>query len=115
MTNFDQRTTRYYTYVLMEDSLRFSETGAAFFDDIMSKHAMHAAAAEQVVCAGEFVIVTKHDYLQALANAGQQQQPRRQWWWVQQPSQEELKGQYVLVVDNNSGERARLLHWLLLR
>ncbi|EFJ51340.1 hypothetical protein VOLCADRAFT_88069 [Volvox carteri f. nagariensis] len=49
---------RYYTYVLMDDgSWRFSETGAAFFSDIMSKHAMHAGCAEKVVYAGEFCLL----------------------------------------------------------
>ena len=39
---------RYFTYVLMGGSLRFSETGAAFLADMMSKHAMHSGCAEQV-------------------------------------------------------------------
>ncbi len=40
---------RYYTYVLAGDgSLRFSETGAGFFTDFFSKHAMHGGCAEKV-------------------------------------------------------------------
>ncbi|GLC55638.1 hypothetical protein PLESTB_001009600 [Pleodorina starrii] len=40
---------RYYTYVLTADgSWCFSETGAAFFADFVSKHAMHAGCAEHV-------------------------------------------------------------------
>ncbi len=39
----------------MEDSLRFSETGAAFWKDMFSKHAMHANLSENVVLAGEFL------------------------------------------------------------
>ncbi|KXZ50285.1 hypothetical protein GPECTOR_17g924 [Gonium pectorale] len=49
---------RYYTYAICADgSLCFSETGAAFFADFMSKHAMHAGCAENVVYAGEFCLV----------------------------------------------------------
>lgn len=44
---------RYFTYTLMEESLRFSETGAAFLTDLMSKHAMHAGGAEEVFFAGK--------------------------------------------------------------
>jgi len=36
--------------------MRFSETGAKFFTDFMSKHAMHANCAEEVFCAGEFCV-----------------------------------------------------------
>jgi len=43
-----------YTYVLVDEGMRFSETGAAFFKDFMSKHAMHASCAEEVYYAGEF-------------------------------------------------------------
>eukprot|EP00877_Chromochloris_zofingiensis_P007090 jgi/Chrzof1/2634/Cz11g23090.t1 len=41
----------------MEESLRFSETGAAFLTDLMSKHAMHAGGAEEVFFAGEFCAI----------------------------------------------------------
>jgi hypothetical protein len=47
---------RYFTYVLLDDVMRFSETGAAFFSDFMSKHAMHSNASVQVRFAGEFHI-----------------------------------------------------------
>ncbi|GLC65386.1 hypothetical protein PLESTF_000287900 [Pleodorina starrii] len=51
---------RYYTYVLTADgSWCFSETGAAFFADFVSKHAMHAGCAEHVVCAGEFCLLPR--------------------------------------------------------
>ncbi len=45
-----------YTYVITvgEDTLRFSETGAAFFVDFASKHALHANCAESVRYSGEF-------------------------------------------------------------
>lgn len=56
--NFGRRNgeQRYYTYVLMEDAMRFSETGAAFFKDMTSKHAMHSSGSESVFYAGEFTI-----------------------------------------------------------
>lgn len=44
---------RFFTYSLMPDSLRCSETAASFFADMMSKHAMHAGGAEEVLFAGE--------------------------------------------------------------
>lgn len=45
-----------YTYVIAvdDDSFRFSETGAAFFVDFASKHALHANCAEYVRYSGEF-------------------------------------------------------------
>eukprot|EP00171_Calliarthron_tuberculosum_P004206 IDg4206t1 len=45
---------RAYTYVVVENELRFSETGCKIHKDIESKHAMHACAAKEVVYAGEF-------------------------------------------------------------
>lgn len=43
-----------YTYIIDEDTFRFSETGAAFFLDFASKHALHSSCAEEVRYAGEF-------------------------------------------------------------
>ncbi|KAG8680994.1 hypothetical protein FRC08_015919 [Ceratobasidium sp. 394] len=43
-----------YTYIIDEDTFRFSETGAAFFVDFASKHALHSSCAEEVRYAGEF-------------------------------------------------------------
>jgi hypothetical protein len=43
---------RYFTYSLLADSLWCSETGATFATDMMSKHAMHAGGAEEVLFAG---------------------------------------------------------------
>ncbi|KAG2425971.1 hypothetical protein HXX76_013342 [Chlamydomonas incerta] len=49
---------RYYTYCINADgAMCFSETGAKFFSDFMSKHAMHADMAEAVVYAGEFTLL----------------------------------------------------------
>lgn len=47
---------RFFTYVLLDDKLHFSETGASFFKDFMSKHATHADCAREVRYAGEFHI-----------------------------------------------------------
>jgi len=43
-----------YTYVLLDDTLRFSRCGAGTTVDMSSKHALHAGAAESVFYAGEF-------------------------------------------------------------
>ncbi|KAM5541988.1 hypothetical protein V8D89_004298 [Ganoderma adspersum] len=45
-----------YTYIIAvdDDSFRFSETGAAFFVDFASKHALHANCAQAVRYSGEF-------------------------------------------------------------
>ncbi|KAF8889818.1 hypothetical protein BD779DRAFT_1519083 [Infundibulicybe gibba] len=44
-----------YTYIISaeDDSFRFSETGAAFFVDFASKHALHSNCAEQVRYSGD--------------------------------------------------------------
>lgn len=44
---------RMFTYVLMAERLYMAETGAKFFRDMMSKHAMHCSASPEVVYAGE--------------------------------------------------------------
>ncbi|KAG0335882.1 hypothetical protein BG004_008286 [Podila humilis] len=43
-----------FTYSIVPKGLYFSETGVAFFQDFMSKHAMHANRAPSVMYAGEF-------------------------------------------------------------
>jgi hypothetical protein len=45
-----------YTYIISAEdhSFRFSETGAAFFVDFASKHALHSNCAQAVVYSGEF-------------------------------------------------------------
>jgi hypothetical protein len=43
-----------YTYIVNEDTFRFSETGAAFFVDFASKHALHSNCAPKVRYSGEF-------------------------------------------------------------
>ncbi|OSX74402.1 hypothetical protein BU14_0290s0010 [Porphyra umbilicalis] len=55
---------RFFTYVLLAGDraggarLRFSETGASFWADVRSKHAVHSNAAAEVVYSGEFHIRT---------------------------------------------------------
>ncbi|CAF2140278.1 unnamed protein product [Rotaria magnacalcarata] len=43
-----------YTYIIDDLAWRFSETGASFFLDFASKHALHANCSETVRYAGEF-------------------------------------------------------------
>ncbi|KAG0316938.1 hypothetical protein BGZ97_006142 [Linnemannia gamsii] len=45
-----------FTYSIVPKGMYFSETGAAFFQDFMSKHAMHANRATEVMFSGEFRI-----------------------------------------------------------
>jgi len=76
-----------YTYVIaVEDSsFRFSETGAAFFVDFASKHALHANCSESVRYSGEF-------------------HPRPEGGWAKfsDDCPDELVN-WELVIDNNSG------------
>ncbi|KAJ7719970.1 hypothetical protein B0H14DRAFT_2481441 [Mycena olivaceomarginata] len=76
-----------YTYIISaeDDSLRFSETGAAFFVDFASKHALHANCHPCVRYSGEF-------------------HPRPAGGWAafdDATPDEEVK--WEIVVDNNSG------------
>lgn len=76
-----------YTYIISadDDSFRFSETGAAFFVDFASKHALHANCAEKVRYSGEF-------------------HPRPLCGWEKfsdDVSDEDVD--WELIVDNNSG------------
>lgn len=79
-----------YTYIISseDDSFRFSETGAAFFTDFASKHALHANCYETVRYSGEF-------------------HPRPQGGWDKFSDDipdESVK--WELVIDNNSGTYA---------
>lgn len=76
-----------YTYIIAvdDDSFRFSETGAAFFVDFASKHALHSNCAQAVRYSGEF-------------------HPRPEGGWENfndQIPDEQVK--WELVIDNNSG------------
>lgn len=76
-----------YTYVIavQDNSLRFSETGAAFLVDFASKHALHANCAEAVRYSGEF-----------------HPRPVGGWQAFSDDIPDDLI-QWELVVDNNSG------------
>lgn len=76
-----------YTYIISvdDDSFRFSETGAAFFVDFASKHALHSNCNQYVRYSGEF-------------------HPRPEGGW-QNFSDDTPDDQirWELVIDNNSG------------
>jgi hypothetical protein len=76
-----------YTYIISidDDSFRFSETGAAFFVDFVSKHALHSNCAEAVRYSGEF-------------------HPRPEGGWQNfNDDTPDEQVQWELVIDNNSG------------
>jgi hypothetical protein len=76
-----------YTYIISaeDDSLRFSETGAAFFVDFASKHALHSNCAESVRYSGEF-----------------HPRPKGGWQNFTDDTQDE-DVEWEMVIDNNSG------------
>ncbi|KAF9932039.1 hypothetical protein FBU30_009103 [Linnemannia zychae] len=67
-----------FTYSIIPKGMYFSETGTAFFQDFMSKHAMHANRATEVIFAGEFRLFKGENH-----NSG-----------------------WMLLIDNNSGTYA---------
>lgn len=76
-----------YTYIISaeDDSLRFSETGAAFFVDFASKHALHANCRPCVRYSGEF-------------------HPRPAGGWAAFSDETPDKDvKWEIVIDNNSG------------
>ncbi|KAI0363411.1 hypothetical protein BV20DRAFT_145015 [Pilatotrama ljubarskyi] len=76
-----------YTYIIAvdDDSFRFSETGAAFFVDFASKHALHANCAPAVRYSGEF-------------------HPRPEGGWENfSDDVPDESVRWELVIDNNSG------------
>jgi len=79
-----------YTFIISADdfSFRFSETGAAFFVDFASKHALHSNCAEAVIYSGEF-------------------HPRpRGGWAAFTDAIPDDQTDWELVIDNNSGTYA---------
>ncbi|KAG5349419.1 hypothetical protein C0989_004028, partial [Termitomyces sp. Mn162] len=79
-----------YTYIISseDDSFRFSETGAAFFVDFASKHALHSNCAETVRYSGEF-------------------HPRPKGGWAAfSDDVQDHEVNWELVIDNNSGTYA---------
>ncbi|KAL0577670.1 hypothetical protein V5O48_004318 [Marasmius crinis-equi] len=79
-----------YTYIISaeDESFRFSETGAAFFVDFASKHALHANCAENVRYSGEF-----------------HPRPKGGWEAFSDNTSDE-NVEWELVFDNNSGTYA---------
>ncbi|KAJ6606017.1 hypothetical protein DFH09DRAFT_896524 [Mycena vulgaris] len=76
-----------YTYIISaeDDSLRFSETGAAFFVDFASKHALHANCHPCVRYSGEF-------------------HPRPAGGWAAfNEATPDADVKWEIVIDNNSG------------
>lgn len=76
-----------YTYIIStdDDTLRFSETGAAFFVDFASKHALHSNCAKTVRYSGEF-------------------HPRPVGGWTRfSDAMADEDAEWEIVVDNNSG------------
>ncbi|KAG0239411.1 hypothetical protein BGW41_007675 [Actinomortierella wolfii] len=67
-----------FTYSIVPKGMYFSETGTAFFQDFMSKHAMHANRATEVMYSGEFRLYRDAQYSNA----------------------------WTLLIDNNSGTYA---------
>ncbi|KAG0219187.1 hypothetical protein BGX33_004251 [Mortierella sp. NVP41] len=67
-----------FTYSIVPKGIYFSETGTAFFQDFMSKHAMHANRATEVLYAGEFRYYRDEHH----------------------------NGDWTLLIDNNSGTYA---------
>ena len=79
-----------YTYIIStdDDTLRFSETGAAFFVDFASKHALHSNCAKAVRYSGEF-------------------HPRPAGGWARfSDAVDDGEVEWEIVVDNNSGTYA---------
>ncbi|CAH0476972.1 unnamed protein product [Peronospora belbahrii] len=78
LINYGQRSDKpvLFTYAITSTGWYFSETGASFFKDMLSKHMLHANAAFSVKYAGEFHIKKEHC------------------------------GRYKLLIDNNSGTYA---------
>lgn len=79
-----------YTYIIGEDdTFRFSETGAQFFTDFASKHALHSCCAETVRYSGEF-----HPRPVMPDNLG---------WASFDDNTPDSAVRWELVIDNNSG------------
>ena len=105
MAHFDEGG-RVFTYVLTLDSrFRFTETGAEFGIDMLSKHTMHADVATYIACSGEF-------FIRRLENPDASNDPEPNE--ATHPNQELPGGPprddpppnpkyYQLVIDNDSG------------
>ncbi|KAF9092380.1 hypothetical protein BGX29_010488 [Mortierella sp. GBA35] len=71
-----------FTYSIVPKGMYFSETGAAFFQDFMSKHAMHANRATEVMFSGEFRVFRdehhNHDWTLMIDNNSGTYSPRKE-------------------------------------
>ncbi|CAF1416522.1 unnamed protein product [Rotaria magnacalcarata] len=76
-----------YTYIINDNTWRFSETGVGYFTDFASKHALHANCCESVLYAGQF-------------------HPRPRFGW------DRCDDEWELVFDNWSGTYAPCLDLL---
>ncbi|KAF8316310.1 hypothetical protein DL93DRAFT_767519 [Clavulina sp. PMI_390] len=82
-----------YTYVIGEDDMfRFSETGAAFFVDFASKHALHSCCAQTVRYSGEFHPRPVY--------------PDGSGWASFSEATQDKDVEWEIVIDNNSGTYA---------
>lgn len=86
-----------YTYIISseDDSLRFSETGAAFFVDFASKHALHSNCARKVRYSGEF----------HLRPRSKEREGEGSWcgWQDFDDSMEDTSVDWEIIIDNDSG------------
>lgn len=93
-----------YTYVIsaLDSTFRFSETGAAFFVDFASKHALHANCAISVVYSGEFHPRPRIRSSCPTAANGDENEISSGWdAFHDDLSDDEVD--WELVIDNNSG------------
>jgi hypothetical protein len=96
-----------YTYVIAveDDTFRFSETGAKFFVDFASKHALHANCAESVRYAVPLQLV--HTGADASHSYSGEFHPRPAGGWAQFSDETaDHQTTWELVIDNNSGTYA---------
>ncbi len=104
-----------YTYVLLDDSLRFSRSGAGMSVDMSSKHALHAGAATEVLYAGEFWVehFTPHRHGQGPVlyvdnNSGTFAPPKADLYRMKQLMEANFPGIPMVVLDYQDLEWKRL-------
>lgn len=95
-----------YTYIISaeDESFRFSETGAAFFVDFASKHALHANCAQGEP---EFLqistVCVDHRPCAAVRYSGEFHPRPKGGWQNFQDERADEEVEWELVIDNNSG------------
>ncbi|KAG0235420.1 hypothetical protein B0O80DRAFT_435126 [Mortierella sp. GBAus27b] len=74
-----------FTYSIVPKGMYFSETGAAFFQDFMSKHAMHSNRSTEVMYSGEFRLFQdphhNHDWTLMIDNNSGTYSPKKEDLW----------------------------------